>query len=48
MISELDEDVHLKDNSKIGSIIVDKLSDPVISVKSESILQSIILKSTKL
>lgn len=50
VISVQDEDVqyHIK-NNRGESIIVEKFSDPVIvSVKSESIPQSIILKSTKL
>ena len=50
VISVQDEDVqyHIK-NNRLESIIVEKFSDPVIvSVKSESIPQSIILKSTKL
>ena len=50
VISVQDEDVqyHIK-NNRHESIIVEKFSDPVIvSVKSESIPQSIILKSTKL
>ena len=50
VISVQDEDVqyHIKNNRR-ESIIVEKFSDPVIvSVKSESIPQSIILKSTKL
>lgn len=50
VISVQDEDVqyHIKNNRR-ESIIIEKFSDPVIvSVKSESIPQSIILKSTKL
>ena len=50
VISVQDEDMqyHIKNNRR-ESIIVEKFSDPVIvSVKSESIPQSIILKSTKL
>lgn len=49
VISVQDEEVHQHNKSRQGSIIIERFSDPVIvSVKSESIPQSIILKSTKL